>query len=222
MSDFVREVDEEVRRDQFERFMKRYGGLLFALVVVALAAIGGWRYWRAQQVEKADVAGARFEDALVLARGGKTAEAEPTFDDLAATGPSGYRTLARFRAAAGLTPQDAAVRAWDVLASDSSLGATLQDLAKIRAGLLLVDTATPGEMSSRVETLAAPGQTWRNAARELMGLAAYRAGDYDAAGRWFDQIFVDPAAPQGARTRAQLMLELVRSGPVTVTPAAKG
>ena len=45
-----------------------------------------------------------------------------------------------------------------------------------------------------------------------MGLAALRAGDLEGAGRWFDMIVADPAAPQGLRERAGAMLGLVASG----------
>jgi len=54
---------------------------------------------------------------------------------------------------------------------------------------------------------------WRHSARELLGLAALKAGDYEAAGRWFDQIASDREAPPALRQRVNIYLELVRSGP---------
>ena len=40
MSDFIREVDEEYRQDQFRRFLSRYWISLLLLVVLVLAALG--------------------------------------------------------------------------------------------------------------------------------------------------------------------------------------
>ncbi|MBV9138099.1 MAG: hypothetical protein JO357_13665, partial [Hyphomicrobiales bacterium] len=42
MSDIFREVDEDVRRDRFERIWKQYGNLIVAAALVVVAAVGGW------------------------------------------------------------------------------------------------------------------------------------------------------------------------------------
>ena len=110
---------------------------------------------------------------------GKHAEAEAAFAKIAAEAPAGYRVLARLRDAAELAqvkPADA-VKAYDELAADSSLGATLQDLAALRAGMLLVDSAPLAEMRRRLEPLAEPGRTFRHSARELLALSAWRNHD---------------------------------------------
>jgi len=43
VSDIFREVDEEVRRDQFKKLWERYGIFFIALAVLFVAAVGGWR-----------------------------------------------------------------------------------------------------------------------------------------------------------------------------------
>ena len=75
---------------------------------------------------------------MALGEQGKYAEAEAAFAKVAADAPEGYRVLARMRAAGALAqvnPADA-VKAYDELSADASLGAIWQDLAAIRAGLL--------------------------------------------------------------------------------------
>jgi hypothetical protein len=49
---FLREVDENLRRDQMEQFAKRYGKWLIALVVLGLAAFAGYLYWQQKQQQK--------------------------------------------------------------------------------------------------------------------------------------------------------------------------
>ena len=101
-----------------------------------------------------------------LERAGKHNEAEKAFQNAAAQAPAGYRVLSRFRDAAELAqtkPADA-VKAFDAIADDPSVGATLQDLAAFRAGLLLVDTAPLSELERRLEPLTertAPSVTAR-------------------------------------------------------------
>jgi hypothetical protein len=220
MSDIFREVEEDLRRARIEALWKRFGNYIVAAAVVLVLAVGGWRYWTHVEEEKAATAGAKLEDAVQLARDGKPVEAEKALEGIVANAPSGYRMLARFTLAGDLGKRDAmaGIGAFDALASDPSLDPVLRDLARLRAAMLVSDRGGDArEVAARAEPLAQPTNTWRNTARELMGLSALKAGDFEGAGRWFDQIIVDPAAPPNLRQRTQGYLALVRAGPVTST-----
>jgi hypothetical protein len=73
---------------------------------------------------------------------------------------------------------------------------TWQDLARLRAAYLRID-GDPTAVRPGLERLAAPTNPWRHSARELLGLSGLKAGDYDVASRWFDQIAADRETPQG-------------------------
>ena len=47
--EFIREVDDEYRRDRVAQIWKRYNGLIIGGVLVMLALVGGWRYWEHMQ-----------------------------------------------------------------------------------------------------------------------------------------------------------------------------
>ncbi len=213
MTDIFHEVDEEVRRDQLKKLWDRYSIYLIAAAVLIVAGIGSWRgyeYWVAQ---KAAVAGAAFETAASLSDQGKHAEAGAAFGKIASEAPDGYRVLARFRAAAALahvTTADA-VKAYDDLAADSSLGTTWQDLAAIRAGLLLVDSASLADMRRRLEPLAEAGRSFRHTARELLALAAWRSRDIVATRRYLDMIASDAETPASTRARIDVLSALIVS-----------
>jgi hypothetical protein len=179
VSDIFREVDEEVRREQFKKLWDRYGFLVIALAVLIVAAVGGWRGYEWWEAKKAAEAGAAFEAAATLAEQGKHEEAEAAFAKLSASGTTTYRILAKFREAAEVARRDprAAVAIYDQLAADSSIGRVLQDLATLRAGMLLVDTAPYEEVRQRLEPLTAPDRTFRHSARATLALAAWRANN---------------------------------------------
>lgn len=216
MTDFIREVEEEYRRDKAIEAWKRYQNWIIGLAIIIVIAAGGWRYWQSQQRLAAEVAGAQFENAVQFAREGKGREAEQAFLEVARSGPKGYAVLARFRAAAEIAGRDRAeaVTIYDALATDPGVDPVMQNVARLRSALLLVDTADDAEMKRRIEPLAAPGSAFRHSARELLGLAALKANDYEAAGRWFDMIVADPQAPQSLRERASSMLGVVAAGPI--------
>ena len=210
MSDIFREVDEEVRRERLQQLWERHGNLIVALALLIVLAVGGWRGYDWWEDHKATESGAAFEAAVALAESGKQDEAQAAFSKLAREGSSGYRILARFREAAELAKADpaAAVKAYDSLAAESGVGRSLQDLAVIRAGLILVDTATPAELATRLEPLTASDRPFRHAARELLALGAWRAGDAAAAKRWFDLIATDLETPAGTRQRIEVLMTL--------------
>jgi hypothetical protein len=211
VSELFDEVDEEVRREQFKKLWDKYSLYFIALMVLIVAAVGGWRGYQYLEAKKAAEAGAIFEKAVELSEQGKHAEAETAFADLAAKAPSGYRTLARLRAAAEASARDpkAAAKMYDDIAADSSVGSEWRDLAKIRAAGLLVDSASYADMQQRLEASATPKSTFRHSAREMLALSAWRNNDMTAARKWVDAIAEDGETPPGLRSRAEALQALL-------------
>ena len=211
MSELFDEVDEEVRREQLKKLWDNYSHYFIALMVLVVAAVGGWRGYQYLEAKKAAEAGAIFEKAVELSEQGKHPEAETAFADLAAKAPSGYRTLARLRAAAEASARDpkAAARMYDDIAADTGLGSEWRDLAKIRAAGLLVDSASYADIQQRLEASAEPKSTYRHSARELLALSAWRNNDMTAARKWVDAIAEDGETPPGLRSRAEALQALL-------------
>ncbi len=211
MADIFHEVDEEVRREQLKKLWERYSGLIIAVAVLFVAGIGAWRGYEWWEQRKAAAAGAQFEQAVTLSEEGKHQEAEAAFAKIASDAPGGYQVLARLRAAQELAqtkPADA-VKAYDAITADASVGEAMKDLAAVRAGLLLVDTAPFSEMQQRLEPLTASNRTFRHTARELLAMSAWRNHDYTAARKYIDMINLDAASPPGTRGRAEVLAALI-------------
>jgi hypothetical protein len=205
------EVDEEVRREQLKKLWEKYSILIVAAALLVIAAVGGWRGYQYFEEKKAAEAGDAFNKAVELSEQGKHSEAEAAFTDLAAKAPSGYRMLARFRAAAEAATREpqAGAKMFDELAADGSIGAEQQALARIRAAGLLVDSASYADMLRRLEPDAAAGQTFRHSARELLALSAFRANDSTATRKWLDQLELDAETPPSMRSRAEALQALL-------------
>jgi hypothetical protein len=213
VSELFDEVDEEVRRDQLKKLWDKYSIYIVAGALLIIAGVGGWRGYQYLEAKKAVEASAAFNRAVELSEQNKHAEAEAAFQDLAARAPSGYRMLARLRAAAEAASRDskAAAKMFDDIAADRSFGPETQDLARIRAAELLVDSSSYPDMLARLESSAAPGATFRHTAREMLALSAWRAGDTVAARKWLDMIANDGETPPGLRSRAEALQALLPS-----------
>jgi hypothetical protein len=211
VSELFDEVDEEVRREQLKKLWDRYSIFIVAGALLIIAGVGGWRGYQYFEAKKAAEAGGAFDKAVELSDANKHAEAEAAFNELAARAPSGYRMLARLRAAAEVASRDpkAAAKLYDDIAADRSVGAEQQDLARIRAAGLLVDSAAYSEMLQRLESSTGPEATFRHTARELLALSAWRANDTAAARKWLDLIANDGETPPSLRSRAEALQALL-------------
>lgn len=211
MSELFDEVDEEVRREQLKKLWDRYSLYIIAAAVLVVAAVGAWRGYQYVEAQKAAEAGKAFDAAITLSEQNKHTEAEAAFNKLAATAPSGYRMLARLRAAAEVATRDpkAGAKLYDEIAADSSVGKVEQDLARVRAGALLVDTESYQNMLQRLEAATKPDATFRHTARELLALSAWRANDTAAARQWLDMIANDGETPSAMRSRAEALQALL-------------
>ncbi|WP_336057697.1 tetratricopeptide repeat protein [Nitratireductor sp. CH_MIT9313-5] len=214
MSDdsFIREVNEELRSDQMKALWARYGMLavaVAALVIVGTAAYVGYDYWSSN---RANESGDRFAAALQQIEDGNRQEALDALKLLEEEGYGAYPLLARLRQATVLASggeADAAVEQFDAVAADDSAPQEIREIARLRAGLLLVDHGSAADVAARVETLTGDAHPMRHLAREALGLAAMKEERMDEAVTLFEQITNDAAAPAGVRQRAEVMLELI-------------
>jgi hypothetical protein len=211
VSELFDEVDEDVRRDQLKKLWEQYSIYIVAGALLIIAAVGGWRGYQYLEAKKAAEAGVAFDKAVELSEQNKHTEAEAAFTELAAKAPSGYRMLARLRAAAEVATRDskAAAKLYDDIAADRSVGAAEQDLAKVRAAGLLLETSSYPSMLARLEPATVPGATFRHTARELLALSAWRANDTAAARQWLDMIASDGETPPSLRSRAEALQALL-------------
>ncbi|MER8654099.1 tetratricopeptide repeat protein [Mesorhizobium sp. M0847] len=215
MSDdsFIREVNDEMRREKAQALWDRFGPALLGLailVVLGTAAFVGYRYW---DETRANRSGDAFSQALKLANDGKSDEALTALEQLEKDGYGAYPLLARMRAATVKADKGdfaAAVADFDGVAADNAIPQGIRDMARLRAALLLIDHGSFADVSSRVEALTADNNTLRHTAREALGLAAWKEGKTQDALKLFDQIAADDGAPRNARQRATLMSELIR------------
>jgi len=221
MADIFHEIDEDLRRERFSRVWSRYGVYIIGVAVLIVVGVGAWRGYEYWQLKQQQASGAKFESGLELGTEGKNAEAEAAFAALEKDGTNGYRILARFRSAVELAKTDraAAIKDYDALAVDSGIGHLMRDVAKVRAALLLVDTASLADIEARMTPLNTPDGAFRHSAREIIGLAQYKAGNFKDAVTTFDAIMNDSQTPPGLRRRAELMRALA-SGSIPAPAAA--
>lgn len=220
MSDIIREVDEELRRERLANIWKKYGGYIAFAAFLVVAGTAGWRGYEYYAARQAEAAAERYVAAQKLAADAtKTDEAIKAFEAIAADAPAAYKLLARFSAAAELGRKDAkqGAAAFDAIANDASVEQLMREIASIRGAALAVDTAEVADMQKRLAPALADGSAFRHSANELLALAHLRAGNQAEAQKLFLLLAFDPETPPGMRNRAQRLQAALFN---TAAPAA--
>jgi hypothetical protein len=227
MSDVFREVDEDLRRERLKQVWDRYGIVLLVAAVLIVVAVAVFVFLDSRGQQQAEAEGDRYYAALELLRTGDADGANAAFDALAADGQGGYPILAALNAATALAVSgetSRAVAAFDEIANDTAVNDAVRDVARIRAGLLLADTASVEEMRERLGALSEAESPFRPLALEIMAITAMREGEYDTAIGWLATLAGDANATQEAQARASQLFSLILSrrgfGEATGTPAA--
>lgn len=222
MSDFMREVDEDYRRERTMRFLSRYQLLFAAIVVAVIVGAGVWRYVVDRRVAGAEADNSRFADAETQARDGANAEARKSYQALLETGVAGYPLLAGMRDAEELTASDpeGAAKRFDAIASGEGGSQAMRDAARYRGALLRVDREEPKKFEDQYGRFTLDAFAFHAGIRELLALTALKRGDTAAAQRLLGEIVIDGTAPPPLRNRAQAFLELARSGAAAVSAKA--
>lgn len=219
----MREVDEEVRRDQLKKLWDAYGTYVVAAVVLFVAGVGGYKWWDGQRIAAAQASGLRFEQAMDLAAAGKADEAQKEFAAIAAGQRTGYQLLAQLTVAgvaakAGKTEE--AFAAYESVASRAT-DPLLKDFARLQAASLKIDSADWTEMQNRLNQLIGEKSPWRHTARELLGISALRLGKLDEARQTLGPLSADPRAPAAIRERSGALMSLVVAADLEKTAPAK-
>ncbi|MBN9335656.1 tetratricopeptide repeat protein [Devosia sp.] len=208
-----REVDEELRSDRMRALWRRIAPFVIgaAVAIVAVVAVNeGWAWYSNSQSARSSE---ELYAALDSANKDDLAAAQAELDTLAANGSGGYPVLAEFAKASLLAKSgDAAgaVAAYDAIANAQS-NVRLRELALLQAATILVDTGSLADVEARVSTIATDANPMRRVARELIGLAQFKAGDAAAAKTTFEAVLNDPLAQEGIRNRVAYYLAQMTS-----------
>lgn len=205
---FLREVDDELRREQMGNFLKRYGWWLIAAFVLVLGAIGGWIWWKEHKQSLAGAQGETLASALDSLESGNRAAAAPKLAELANSDIPGYRVAALFAKAnsetsAGNAP--AAIATLRGIANNQEFDEIYRQAALVRQTQLEFDTLPPQQVVQRMRPLARPGSPWLGSAGEMLGVAYLKMRRADLAGPVFASIGRDENVPPSIRTRAVQM-----------------
>ena len=204
-----REIDEELRRERLLKLWDQYGTYIIVAAVLVVLGIGGWKWYESRQIAAAESASLQYIIALRDYALGKPEDATKNLENLLPKAPHGYAQLSRLRMAAyerasGNTPE--AMGLYSEVADDGSADAVLADYARLQVAAIKLDAGDFTDAKNRLTPLSTDDNAWRHSARELLGVAAYKAGLPAEARNHFQRLLSDPTAPPGITERVKVLL----------------
>lgn len=224
---FQKEVEEDLQRERMQRLWKDYGTFMIAGCVAIVLGVAGYKFVEARRITAAETASRAFSDSIKALTAKKDAATKDAVDtkplEALTANTSSYGMLAKLRlaaahAAAGETAK--AVTTYDELAKQAGIDRQIAEYARLQSAMLTIDTASWTETQNRVNDLAVDASPWRHAAREILGMAAYKAGMADEAKSQFGKLVGDPTTPRSISERGGIILaEIAQSELAKTVPA---
>ncbi len=207
-----REINEELRHDQFAKLWKKYGNYAISVAVIAIVGVAAYQAWQSYDLDRKATDSAQFAAALRLANSDRAADATGTLTKLAETGTAGYAQLSKLDRAglmARAGEKKEASAAYLAIANDQETVPELRNLALLLSVLHDIDNGDPKALSERIAPLTATNDPWRHTAKEFTALLAQRMGESQRAGQLYRELADDATAPSGVRARAAEMTAIL-------------
>ncbi|MBI1360464.1 MAG: tetratricopeptide repeat protein [Alphaproteobacteria bacterium] len=214
MNDAFEEVEESLRQDRAAELWRTWSPWLIGAAVALILAVAGyqgWRYIRAQGVEKDAKAFSAVMDDIqkkdfAAARSGLAKLSDSK---------TGFAAMADNVLAAVDEDQskDPAAVAKDLKnAADKDKG-LLGDIAQLKLAYVKADTASLDEVKALVAPLQKTGGPLGALGRELVAAKEAATGDAEAARRDYQALTLDLDAPQAMQQRVRQALALLPPEP---------
>lgn len=203
-----KEIDEELRQENYATLWKKYGNYIIGLAVLLVGSVAAFQGWQSYDDNRRAGDSALYASALKAVAGDKTSEADAVLSKLEKEGTSGYATLARFNKAAimaGKGDASGAAATYLGIANDPSIDQVFRELALVMSALQDLDRGDPAEITDRIKPLLTASNPWRHTAKEISALIAQRKGNVTDAKKLFRELADDVSAPDGVRARAAEM-----------------
>ena len=222
MTDFLEEIEEQLRSDRYKALALKVWPWVVGVAVAALVVALAWWGLQTYRTRVAAKASETYAAAMEVYRSGQIDKAYAQFGDAAKNSSGGYKALALMQQGAIRLQQDETSQAVDLFdkAADAAPNPIIGDMARLKSAFALIDTAPYAVIDKRLTPLTDAKRPYRAAAREALAMAKLRAGRVKEARDDFVVLSLLSDAPDAIRQRAQAAIQAIDSGAAAGVSAA--
>lgn len=217
---FIREVQEEVRKDEMKEFWDKYGKYVMAAATVIVLGTAGKVGYDQYKISQQQQTAQSYFAALEQAEDDPDAT-QQDLSTLNASSLEGFSFMsrmqqARLQAEAGDTENAAASLA---AARDDVESPILASLAEFQR---VAQLDSPEDRIAGLTPLIAEDQAWRFFALESMSMAQLELNDIEGSLESLNLIMENNQAPHSLRQRATVLIRIIESGSAASTLGLTG
>ena len=209
---FELEVDEDLQQERLNRFWKKYRWLVYAAVILILGATAGiqlYQSWRMKiRLSESDA----FENAVTNIFAQKPDEAKPVLTQLATSGRTGYKYLARLELAGLAARQNdtqTALKEFKTL-MNSDTPESLRAVATLSYVGHQVDTADPKTLLNELKPFL-NNPAFVGLAAELATVLYIRDKQPQEAQKMLQKALALPNLSETVQTRLKALSQIIES-----------
>lgn len=220
MTDIFEEVNEELRRETFVDWWKKYRVLIIAVIVLAIGGVGIWEFLKAQREADIDRQAKIFDAATLSLEQGDLAGAKTSLQQLSQE-KSGFGALANLMLASAEKDQSndpKLIQPYLRAAAERDSG-LMGDIATLKLAYAMADTAELAQIEAAVKPLVDKGGYAGALAREIVAAKALATGNIDRARTEYTALSYELDAPQNLKLRASQALGTLPKAAPAATPA---
>ncbi|NNE58165.1 MAG: tetratricopeptide repeat protein [Hellea sp.] len=221
MVDFVSEVQEELRKDDYNLWLRKYGPFVFAIIIVVILATAYLEFRKDKVAAEAESYSYTYLEAAEFV-GTDDEKAVGEFLALSENAPAGYAGLSLMRASALEFERGNTDKAVELLDRSTKVFELKrhQQYAQMKAAYILLADGRFSDVIARVTPLSARNEPFEFLALELLAISALQQGDNQIARKHFTYLDTIPGVPPNIKLRAKQNLLLMRD-PATADEPAK-
>lgn len=217
MANLLKEIKDEIKQEEWQKFWFSYGLYAIICVVVLLCFAGGYLMWSHMSLRHAEEQSYRYDQALSLFERGEYAKAEELFKKLAENTGSGYGQLARV-CLVGVAQRRALAtydkewmtfwrRSGAYLMQDFDFSLSFRSALALNLAYGLLDfskdMSTASEQKKALLTYETPENPWKGLSLEAQALWSMVSGDTKAAIDLWQRGFKDASLSGALRIRCE-------------------
>ena len=212
MVDFINEVEEELRKDDYNKFLRQYGPFILGLIIAVILFASYLEFTKGRKDRQSRAISAAYVAAGEAAARGDIDQSIKEFSLIADKSPAGYAGLSLMRAGALEVDRgnfDAAISLFEQAAGRFETRRH-KDIASLKASYLFVAQDRYSDAILRTKLLSEADAPYEFLSRELLALALLKSGDVEAAKSEYSYLENIPGVPPTIAQRAKQAMDLMR------------
>jgi len=210
MSDILRQIDADLRKDRLLKIWKTYWVYIVGIIVGLLVILTSYQLYLSSTQSKNEKIVEQYINAVNSGDASNTIDLLSELDDSSNSYIKGFAKLKKAELYMILDDEESAVPILESIFNDSSLDEIIRDLALYKYLMFQIDIIADEKFNELINARDLQKSRFKFLFKELQALKVLISGDKMKSSSLFQGILDDPEFPTDIKTRAEKFLKISR------------